>query len=372
MNNYPLRILHMIGSLNMGGSQSMIINLYKNLDKSKIQFDFVIDHENETYFKELVLELGAKVYISPSFNGHNILTIKKFWKNFFNNHKEYKILHCHVRSYASLFLPIARKKGITTIIHSHSTSNGKGFKAFIKSLLQFPLRWNADYYLACSPEAGKWLFGKRIVKSPKFSLINNAIYVDKYKYKDLKRIELRNLYNIAEDEYVFVNVGRFHPTKNHSFLIDLFYRIHSIDSKTKLLLVGDGDLRSEIEKDINSKSLSNNVILTGNVDNPYDYLNAGDCFLFPSIWEGLGMVAIEAQTNGLKCICNTSIPKEVKISDNCFFISTSNIDGWIIKAMDYKYDRKKDCSQLAIDKGYDIRETCKRMTLFYEDIIKND
>ena len=153
----------MIGSLEMGGSQAMVMALYRAVDKEKVQFDFIVDSDKENVFVEEIQKLGGKIFRFPKFNGKNYLQIRSAWKSFFWEHPEYKVLHSHVRSYASLYLPIAKSFGVKTIIHSHNTSNGHGVTALGKKILQYPLRFQADYFFGCSELAGQWLFGKKVI-----------------------------------------------------------------------------------------------------------------------------------------------------------------------------------------------------------------
>ena len=217
----PLRILHMIGSLNIGGSQSMVMSLYRKIDRSKVQFDFIIDHGDHIYYKDEIEKLGGKIYTFPTFKVWNIVEIIKCWNNFFDSHKEYRVLHSHIRSYASLFLPIAKKNGLKTIIHSHSTSNGKGIVAVIKDIMQLPLRRQADYMFACSDEAGRWLFGRKALSKKNYMVIPNAIDSDRFKFNQEKRDEMRELLHI-ENKYVIGTIGRLSAPKHQKFLIEVF------------------------------------------------------------------------------------------------------------------------------------------------------
>lgn len=143
----PIRILHMIGGLDLGGSQAFVMNVYRKINRELVQFDFVLDHPAERYLEKEILSLGGRIFELPAFNGKNVFTVKREWNHFLEAHKEYKILHSHIRSYASLYLPIAKKKGLKTIIHSHSISNGSGISSLVKNILQYPLRFQADYFL---------------------------------------------------------------------------------------------------------------------------------------------------------------------------------------------------------------------------------
>ena len=162
-----IRVLHMIGSLNIGGSQALIMNIYRKIDKDFIQFDFIVDHDEQLFFAEEIQSLGGRVFILPGFNGRNLFEVKRAWHNFFLNHPEYYILHSHVRSYAAVFIPIAKKYGIYTIIHSHSTSNGEGLVSIAKTTMQYPLRYQADFFFGCSRESGN---GPHMRASPKMHI----------------------------------------------------------------------------------------------------------------------------------------------------------------------------------------------------------
>lgn len=357
-----IRVLQMIGSLDVGGSQIMIMNIYRNINRKLVQFDFVIDRDEESFFKEEILRLGGKIYKLPKFNGKNFFDVTKAWDNFLNKHKEYKIIHSHVRSYASIYLPIAKNHGLKTIIHSHSTSNGSGFASAVKKVMQFPLRYIADYFFACGKDAGQWLFGR----NTKFKILNNAIDTNVYKFDMAKRLEIRKSLGISDDTFVVGNVGRFMEVKNHSFLIDIFAEL-SKHKKAKMLLVGDGELRSEIEDKIKRLNLTDKVILTGFVDNVQDYLQAMDVFVFPSVYEGLGIVAVEAQATGLPVVCSDVVPKESKITSIIKYIPLDKpVSFWekcILKCTD-GYERK-DTTDKIKKAGYDIHQTAQWLENFY-------
>ena len=362
-----IRVLHVLGGLERGGAETMVMNLYRAIDRTQIQFDFIIHtNEHQAYYDE-ICSLGGKIYSFPKYNGRNHLFMKKKWGEFFLNHPEYRILHSHVRSYASLYIPIAKKHGLKTIIHSHSTSNGRGVKSIVKKLMQYPLRNQADFFMGCSKEAGKWLFGNKIVNNNNFIIIKNAIDISKYTFNPKIREKYRDILNL-NNSYVYIHVGRFHPVKDHDFLLKLFCEIHKESTNSKLILVGDGYLRSHIEKMIQELSMSSSVILVGSQPNVYDYLQAADCFLFTSKWEGLGMAAVEAQASGLKCICNTGIPKDVKVTDLCYFIPTTDLEKWKKEALNMDYFRE-DTSQLIKNSGFDINDSALKLFDFYKGVL---
>lgn len=358
----PIRILHMIGSLEVGGSQAMVINLYRAIDQNKIQFDFVVDHPDRMDLARTVQEMGARIFVMPTFVGSNIMQVCQAWDSFFQKHPEYKVLHSHVRSYASVYLPIAKKHGLKTIIHSHSTSNGKGIKVFVKAAMQYPLRYQADYFFSCSQEAGQWLFGKKIVEGDRHHVLKNAIDAGMYRFNPAVRDAYVQKLGV-KDRKVYAHVGRFHPAKNHSFLLRVFKQIRTIQPDAILMLVGDGDLRAEIEEQIHQLEIQESVILLGNRSDVSKVLQAADFFLFPSLWEGLGIVAVEAQAAGLGCICSDRVPQSVKVTENCQFLPLEE-ELWVSAALNASKERKDTYGQI-VASGYDVYATAQWLQEFY-------
>lgn len=367
----PIRILHMIAVLEMGGTQSMIMNLYRVIDRSKVQFDFIIDHpDKDNELRDEIESLGGRIYSFPTFNGKNIHEEKRTWDEFLTEHKEYKVLHTHSRSYASIYLPIAKKHGLITIAHSHSTSNGKGVAAIIKDFMQFPIRYQADYMFACSKEAGEWLFGKKIVKSEKFKVIPNAIDSKLFAYSPEKRKKIRKELGITSS-YVIGHVGRISKPKNHHFLLKCFKEIQRNNQNTVLLLVGDGELSDEIKNEASQLGIQDRVVFLGSRTNTYDYYQAMDCFVFPSLWEGLGIAVVEAQASGLPCIVSDTVPRSVDIGAGLVeFLSLSVPLSFWMELINENYTERKDTTELVVRAGYDIKENAERMQKFYEDIWK--
>lgn len=360
----PKRILQMIGSLNMGGSQTMIINLYKKIDRKKIQFDFIIDRPKDLYFAELVKSMGAKIFYLPRFTGFNYFKVKKSWRIFLKEHKEYKVIHSHIRSYAIIFLSIAQKFGLKTIIHSHSISNGKGIVSFFKKIMQFPLRKKANYCFSCSKEAGEWLFGKKITRSNKYFMIPNAIDTSLYNESNECLLKYKEELNLI-GEKIFIHVGRLHESKNHLFLLDVFKEIINIYPNSTLLIVGDGPLKKEIDEKIKFLSLSDHVKMLGIRNDISTLLQISDCFLFPSKWEGLPVTVVEAQAAGLQCLISDKITKDVNLSDLVTYLPIDQgINPWVstIKKMNFK---KENVIKNIKQAGFDIETSANFITDFY-------
>lgn len=361
-----IRILHVIGSLNNGGSQAMVMNLYRNIDRKKVQFDFIIDREDEVFFADEIKELGGRIFTVPTFKGWNILSYLKSWNDFFKNHTDYKIIHGHVRSTASLYLNIANRYGLTSISHSHNTSSGRGVFAVVKNIMQYPIRFSADYFFACSKEAGEWLFGRKISEKKNYFVLKNAIDSKKFIIDSEIREEIRKKHNVS-DKFVIGHVGRFHPQKNHQFLLDVFFEVRKKDSSAVLMLVGDGTLKHDIEEKAIKLGILNSIIFIGVSSEVPKIMQAMDAFVFPSLYEGLGIVVIEAQASGLFCVVADTIPDETNITNEVKYLALNRSSAyWADEIiLTRKTHKRTDNISRIIKSGYDIEQTSSWLQNFY-------
>lgn len=370
-NNECIRILHVFGELNRGGAETMIMNLYRNIDRKNIQFDFIVHTENVCDYDEEIKKLGGKIYRIPRYRGKNHFEYKKAWEKFFSTHSEYKIIHGHVRSTASIYMKIAKKYNKITISHSHSISSGRGFSSLVKNILQYRIRYISDYLFACSKEAGIWLFGRKSINKDNFFIVKNSIQAEKFEYDLKTRDEIRKEFNI-ENRFVIGHIGRFHPSKNHEFLIDIFKEIYNINKKAILILVGEGDLKQLIIDKVKKLNLEENVLFLGGRSDINRILQGIDIFVFPSLYEGLGIVAIEAQASGLKTIVSNKIPKEAYITD---LVEVVDLDEptyeWARKINKYAHvHNRRSTFKDICNKGYNINETVRWIEKFYIGKVK--
>lgn len=361
-----IRVLQYIGSLKQGGSQAMIMNLYRGIDKDKIQFDFVIHDGVMTSMAEEAIRMGARVFSCPKFSLLTLSKYKKWWKEFFDEHNEIKILHCHVRSPASTVLKIAKKHGVTSISHSHSASYGKSVNSIIKRFLARNIKNNADYFMGCSLLAGEFLYGKNICKSDRYFSVKNAIDSKKYVYNLQTAKEVREEFNYTDNDVVIGHVGRFSQPKNHIFLIDIFNEIHKKDDKYKLLLVGDGELRKGIEEKVEKLGLRDFVSFVGLRTDINRIFMGIDLFLFPSLWEGLPVSVVEAQASGLKCVISSAISTEVIISPLVTAVDLSRGEKeWANIVVENLGNERQDTSKYIIESGYDIKQSVDEISRLY-------
>ena len=209
----PIRILHVLGGLNLGGAESRIMDLYRNLDRNEIQFDFLVHSAAEQYFDKEVEKLGGRIYRVPQFKLYNLFSYKRALRRFFAEHHEFRTVHGHMTSTASVYLPIAKKAGVPiTIAHSRSAGVSGGLKGIATKWLRRSLKHRADYCLACSKEAGEAVFGKKWVEQGKVEVIPNAIDASKYVFDEEKRRKMREDLEI-QDKFVIGHVGSFREPK---------------------------------------------------------------------------------------------------------------------------------------------------------------
>lgn len=361
--NTPIYVLQMGMTDNLGGIETFLMNYYRNIDKNKVQFDFVNIYPNDLCFQNEINKLGGRVYKVSSYYKHPIRYIREV-KNIIKENR-YKIIHCNMNSAAMLYPLVAAKlaKAKVIIAHSHNSSSDKGLiKEILHNVNKRFIPLLANYYFACSEKAGHWFFSKKIMKSEKFRVIYNAIDVEKYQFNDKVREKQRKQLNIKEDAIVLGHVGRFNKQKNHTFLIDVFWEYQKMYQNAILILVGIGPLEEEIKKKVLELGIEKSVIFLGQRSNVNELYQTMDVFLLPSLYEGLGTVLIEAQTAGTYCFASTEVPKIAQVTGNMQFLKlTDSPKKWaeeISKISNYKRIRTKE---IVSEQGYDIEKEAKRL-----------
>lgn len=362
----PIRILHVIGIMDRGGAEAMIMNLYRNIDRTKVQFDFVENEGEEAAFDAEIRSLGGRIYRCPRYRGKNHFAYTKWWNQFFREHS-YPIVHGHIGSTAAIYLSIAKKHGAYTIAHSHSAGGGSGFYR----LFAFPTRYIADHFFACSADAGISRYGRKVASDAnRCQVLNNAIDTGKFTYDPRTGKQVRNMLNIPDDALVIGHVGRFVDAKNHLFLIDVFEQVRSRRPDAVLLLVGDGELRPRIEAAIARKHLEDAVIMTGIQPNVWDYYQAMDVFVFPSVYEGVPVSMVEAQTAGLPCCVSANVPRETAITDLVGFISLEEgAQRWADHVLRRAAEPRRHMGAEMVQAGFDVAATSRWLEDFYMKVV---
>lgn len=345
---------------NPGGVESVIMNYYRNIDRTKIQFDFLCNSYEKIAYEDEVLKLGAKTIHFPA-RSKDYFGYKRKLGLFFKEHaKEYAAIWVNVCSLANIdYLKMAKKYGIAKrIIHSHSSQNMDGrLRGYLH---QHNKRHIGDYatdFWACSEDAAKWFYAEPALS--KCVLIHNAIDVDKMKFSPEARRKIRAQIG-WDDCYILGNIGRLHFEKNQAFALDIFAELVRSEPKARLVLVGQGEDEKMLKDKILKLGISDKVYMAGLQSNPSEWLSAFDLFLFPSVFEGLSLAAMEAQANGLPTLLSKGvIPEEVKINRNVVFLDLkagSTVWKDTILAMKERKEREppEQIKKNFVDAGYEI------------------
>ena len=366
-----IRVLMVVGNLECGGAESLVMNLFRNIDREQIMFDFVVHSDNDGFFGKEVKELGGKIYYFPKYKIFNGIKYRKCWKKFFKEHKdEYQIIHTHHSSSVAMILKIAKKFGLYAIAHSHSAGWDKSLMGLGNRLLSHGTRKVADHFFACSYEAAVAQFGKKVADDKsRCEIIANGIPVNKYVYNPVTRKKIRKELGLNEDVHIYGHVGRFVYAKNHQFLLKVFSEIVKKDPTSKLLLVGDGTLKESIINEAKNLGVFDQLLMPGLKSNVNDYLQAMDYFIFPSHFEGLGIALVEAQASGLRCMKSDVIPNEVDVSDLIEASSLNDSPSTWAKKITEKIDySRQNMAEIIKKSGFDIVDSANRLSEFYTKI----
>ena len=348
------------------------MNYYKNIDRTKIHYDLIIDNDSSNPHVQAELEsLGGRVITVPPYQ-KPLANHKALYQLFRQNH--YPLVYSHMNTLSVFPLFAAKRAGIPIrIAHSHSTA-GHGHGESIRNIMKYTLRPFAKLFpthmCACSEYAGRWLFGDKAFDSGRVKVWNNAIDTTRFAYSESVRQETRKALNLS-DKFVVGHSGRFMTQKNHTFLIDIFAEIHKRREDSVLLLAGDGPLMDDVKVKAARLGLSEYVVFLGNVNDMERYYQAMDVFVFPSLYEGLGMSAVEAQISGMPVLCSTEMPVETKICPNMHFISLKDSPGyWADEALRISLDHsRRDMSSYAQKYGFDIRTEAAKLSEWYCELL---
>lgn len=358
----PIRIAHIVGKWLGGGVEAVVMNYYRNIDRNKIQFDFICDDDSTNIPYDEIEKMGGKVILVPPYQ--NAIKYHKVLKKLFKKNN-YKIVHSHINT-LSVFPLFAAKcaKVPVRIAHSHSTTNKKEWKKnFIKQILKPFSKIFATDYFCCSELAGRWLFGNKIYDEGKVYLLNNAIDLEKFKYNKKIRKEKRKELGIKDDTLVIGHIGRFVAQKNHTFLIDIFNEIIKKNNNTVLILAGQGPLIDEIKEKVNNLGIENNVMFLGQRNDANELYQAMDVFVLPSLYEGLPVVGVEAQASGLLCVLSSNMTKETKVLETTKFM---NLDDTTIEwanniFTNYQmFNRTNTIKEISYN-GFNIKDEAKKL-----------
>lgn len=356
-----VRVLHVVTYMGRGGLETMLMNYYRHIDRNKLQFDFLVHRDFEADYDQEIQLLGGRIFhvsrLVPWSKSYRT-TLKKF----FSEHPEYKIVHVHQDCLSSVALQCAQECGVPIrIAHSHNSNQDKNLKYLIKCYYMKKIPTYATNMFACSKLAGEWMFG-----GYQFQVLLNAIDAEKYAYSSSVASKVRTELSIDE-EYVIGHVGRFSPQKNHDFLIDVFNECVKMDANVKLVLVGDGEGRKQIEDKVEALGIRDKVIFTGVRTDVNELLQAMDVFVFPSLYEGLGISTIEAQTASLPCVISESIPDDCIVTEGLVKKVSLNSSPreWATEVIKLRRTPRTDRIGEIKVAGYDISDAARKLERFY-------
>lgn len=357
-----IKILHIVGQMNMGGQETFIMNVYRKIDREKFKFDFVVNSQDRGHYDDEIELLGGKIYRITPMSKNLLKHMIELRKILINN--KYDVIHRHTCTAVVILDLLVAKicKVKKRIVHSHSNNISSNY--LINSICKPFLNYFLNIRIACSIDAAKWLFGKKYKET---IIINNGIDLEKYKYSDEKRNQIRKELEIDNSTIVIGHVGSFSTAKNHEFIVDVFKSYLEKNDNAILVLCGDGNLKREIESKVEFLKIKNKVKFLGVKENISEIYSIFDIFIFPSIYEGLGIVLIEAQISGLKCIVSSNIPNESIITENVKKLSINcNKDIWVEELINFKKnDRKINLNSENIKK-FSIIRTVKELQEIYE------
>ena len=356
----------MVACISSGGMETVIMNYYKNIDRSKIQFDFLVrlPESSSDFYNDEILKLGGRIYRIPytSIWDKILYPIRIFL--FLKRHKEYKIVHSHMDIMSVFYLFIAKLANIPVrISHSHNTSYDDNWKKYFKIILKPWISYVVTDKMSCGSEAAIWLYGD----INNVLVLNNAIDTERFCFNPISRQTYRSLMGL-DDKFVVGHVGHFMEQKNHDFLIRIFSEIRKLKENAVLLLVGSGGLETKIRDLVRKENIEDSVIFAGTTKEIEKYYLCMDIFVFPSFFEGMSVALIEAQCSGLRCFVSENVPREINITGLVTFISLKEQPRyWADSVLENISYNRKDMSDALDKKGFSIKSNSKILQNFYLD-----
>lgn len=369
----PLRVLQIIGAMDRAGAETFVMNVYRRINPSRVQFDFLVHTTRTCDYDEEIRARGGHIYSVPEFKVYNALSYRRACDAFFDTHPGYDAVHGHIGSSAPLYLTSARKHGIFSIVHSHSSDLSASPQHLAYKALTYPTRTCADYFLACSQVSGQDRFGRTVSQGPHFAVVNNGIDTGTYAFDSAVRQKYRAELQIADDQVVYGHVGRLSEEKNHPFLFETFKEILAQDPRSILVLVGRGPREHELKEFVDTMGISQQVKFLGIRDDVPQILMTMDAFLFPSIFEGLPLATVEAQASGLPCLFSTALPSLSVITDKTQQLNLrEGATAWATRARElaqHPYSNRAHQHAIVAERGFDITRAAQQLTTLYEDHI---
>ena len=358
-----IRILHVATYMGRGGLETMIMNYYRHMDRSKVQFDFLVHRDFRADYDDEIEALGGRIFRLPRLVPWS-RSYRTALRSFFKEHPEYRIVHVHQDCLSSVILKEAKAQRVPVrIAHSHSSNQDKNLKYLIKLYYKRQIPRYATQLFACGKDAGDWMFG-----GAPYQIVRNAVEAKQYTYTPARAAEVREKLGIAPDTFVVGHVGRFAQVKNHEFLLEVFQTIHAKNPCSLLLLVGDGELRGQIQHQAETMGLINHVRFLGVRNDISDLMQAMDAFVFPSLYEGLPVSLVEAQAAGLPCYISDRVPDACALTDLVCKVSLQqSAEEWGDRILRSKEQIRKETYNVIAASGFDIVSNAAWLQQYYMD-----
>lgn len=368
-----IRVLHVIGAMDRGGAETLLMNLYRAIDRSAIQFDFVVHTEQRCDYDDEIEGLGGRIFRVPRFTGLNAKEYGRAFRQFFAEHSEYSIVHGHIGSSSAIYLGQAKRAGCYTIAHSHAKKFPLSLSEIGFRIFSYPTRFIADFFMAASSEAGRDRYGRVFSDPARSKILKNGIDLDLYRCDEAMQAASKEELGLAGTPLIG-HIGRLAPEKNHAFLLETVVQVKRQIPSVKLVCAGRGPLLSQLSKLSNQLGIADSVEFLGVRDDIPELLRAFDLFLFPSITEGLGISAIEAQAAGVPSLLSTGVPEEAEVST---IVQRIPLDegpvAWADRcvALLGNLPARQDHREEVRSHGFDIRDSASWLSNFYQQTAAN-
>lgn len=357
----PIRILQVVTNMSYGGLENFIMNNYRNIDRTRVQFDFLTHFDGHQDYEKEIEQLGGKIYRIKKFNPLNKAYINEL-NGFFASHKEYKIIHCHMNCLSGTILKAAKDNGVPVrIAHAHTVIPKKMNKEYIlKSMLKQSIPLYATDLFACGENAGKFVFG-----NSNYKIISNSINTEQYIYSSESSEKQKSLLGL-DGCFVVGHVGMFREEKNHGYLLKLIKYMTEQDADVRLLSVGNGPLFEDTKKAAEAMGIADKIVFAGGRSDVADLMQAMDVFVLPSLFEGFPLTLVEAQAAGLPCITSDNVPEECRLTDKFIRLSLdAEYEKWNSSIRSFDNAKRTNNKKLIEKAGFDIKVNAKMLENFY-------
>ena len=372
MKQEPIRVLQIVGRMDRGGIETMIMNLYRHIDREKVQFDFLAHYGREAVYNDEIRALGGRIYEMPALKDE---THVYYWRlfsyiralhKFFKEHREYKVIHGHMTNTASIYMPIAKKYGVTCrISHSHNTHAKAGHLGVVTDFLQKSIYRHATDLFACSEAAKHWFYSDDLIKNGNIHILANAVDAERFRFRPEKRAQMRKELNL-DGKLVIICVARFRPEKNQTFLIDILKEMLKERQDVVFVFAGEGPCEEEVKAKAKEYGIQEYTRFLGMRTDVPDLLQASDAFVLPSLWEGLPVTAIEAQASGLHCVVSEGLTEEMNALGMVKYVSLEETPAvWATALIEAATMPRHDTYDQTISSGFDINTTTPWLQNFY-------